>query len=126
MIRLLIADDQPSILFAMKEYFEALGYAVDCAQDEERALALFGAGEYDLVIADLRFCAERPQGGLRVAAAVKERSPRTRTMILTAYGSPEAREQARRAGVDAFLHKQERLPHVAEVVRELTARAPAG
>ena len=45
MIRLLIADDETSILFAMKEYFEALGYAVDCAADEERALALLGAGE---------------------------------------------------------------------------------
>jgi hypothetical protein len=47
-------------------------------------------------------------------------------MILTAYGSPEAREQARRAGVDAFLHKQERLQRVAEVVRGLTSPAPAG
>jgi two-component system, OmpR family, response regulator len=120
-IRLLIADDETSILFAMKEYFEALGYAVDCAADEERALALLGAGEYDLVIADLRLCAARPQGGLAVAAAVKARWPRTRTMILTAYGSPEAREQARGAGVDAFLHKQDRLQHVAAVVRGLTA-----
>jgi CheY-like chemotaxis protein len=120
-IRLLIADDETSILFAMKEYFEALGYAVDCAADEERALALVGAGEYDLVIADLRLCAARPQGGLAVAAAVKQRSPRTRTMILTAYGSPEVEAQARRAGVDAFLHKQDRLQHVAAVVRGLTA-----
>ena len=125
MTRLLIADDQAAILFAMKEYFEALGYAVDCARDEARALELAAAAEYDLVIADLRFCAERPQGGLRVAAEVKERWPRTRTMILTAYGSPEVREQARRAGVDAFLHKQDRLQQVAEVVRGLTAR-PAG
>ena len=121
MIRLLIADDETSILFAMKEYFEALGYAVDCAIDEERALALVAAGEYDLVIADLRLCAARPQGGLSVAAAAKERWPRTRTMILTAYGSPEALEQAERTGVDAFLHKQDRLKHVAEVVRGLTA-----
>ena len=122
MIRLLIADDETSILFAMKEYFEAQGYLVDCAADEERALALAGNGEYDLVIADLCLCAARPQGGLEVAAAVKARWPRTRTMILTAYGSPEVEEQARRAGVDAFLHKQDRLKHVAEVVRGLTAR----
>jgi CheY-like chemotaxis protein len=119
-IRLLIADDEAAILFAMKEYFEAQGYEVDCAADEQGALARLGAQEYDLVIADLRLCAARPQAGLAVAAAVKERSPRTRTMILTAYGSPETEEQARRAGVDAFLHKQDRLRHLAEVVRGLT------
>ncbi len=61
MIRLLVVDDEEAILFAMKDYFEALGYAVDCARDE---------------------------------------------------------------GVDAFLHKQDRLKDVADVVRWLTA-APA-
>jgi CheY-like chemotaxis protein len=120
-IRLLIADDEAAILFAMKEYFEALGYGVDCAEGEERALALARGGGYDLVIADLRLCAARPHGGLEVAAAVKRRSPRTRTVILTAYGSPEVEEQARQAGVDAFLHKRDRLGDVAAVVRGLTA-----
>jgi CheY-like chemotaxis protein len=119
--RLLVADDEDAILFAMKEYFEALGYDVDCAREREEALGLISRNPYALVIADLRMSASRPTEGLEVAAAAKARSPRTRTMILTAFGSPEVEEQARRAGVDAILHKQERLKDVAAVVRWLTS-----
>lgn len=122
MTRLLIADDEEAILFAMKEYFESLGYEVDCAQRKEEALSLLDAGSYALVIADLRMGADRPRDGLDLAAAVKQRSPVTRTVLLTACGSPEAFEQARTLGVDAILHKQERLGDVADIVRWLTGR----
>ena len=123
MTRLLVADDEDAILFAMKEYFEALGYEVDCAREKEEALGLLGGASYALVIADLRLSAAAPHDGLELAAAVRERWPCTRTMILTAYGSPEAREQARQLGVDAFLHKPERLQDVARVVRQLLLTA---
>lgn len=121
MTRLLVADDEDAILFAMKEYFEALGYEVDCAREKEEALGLLGGASYALVIADLRLSAAAPHDGLELAAEVKRRSPVTRTMILTAYGSPEAVDEARRLGVDAILHKQERLGDVADIVRWLTA-----
>lgn len=123
MTRLLIADDEDAILFGMKEYFEALGYAVDCARAKDEALALLGGASYALVIADLRMSPARPDDGLDLAAEVKRRWPVTRTVILTAFGSPEALDRARRLGVDAILHKQERLGRVADVVRGLTAPA---
>lgn len=123
MTRLLIADDEDAILFAMKEYFENLGYAVDCARRKEEALALLGRAGYAVVIADLRMSAARPFDGLELAAEVKRRWPVTRTVILTAYGSPEAFEEARRVGVDAVLQKQQRLGDVADVVRRLTGAA---
>jgi two-component system response regulator PilR (NtrC family) len=118
--RLLIADDEEAIVFAMKEYFETQGYQVDVARCKDEALALLAAARYDVVIADLRMSPAGPADGLELAAAVKRLAPETRTVILTAYGSPEAREQARRVGVDAFLHKPERLKDVAAVVRGLT------
>ena len=118
--RLLIADDEEAIVFAMKEYFETQGYGVDVARSKDEALALLAVARYDVVIADLRMSPAGPADGLGLAAAVKRLAPETRTVILTAYGSPEAREQARRVGVDAFLHKPERLKDVAAVVRGLT------
>ncbi len=124
-MRLLIADDEEAILFAMKEYFEAQGYGVDVARSMDEGLALLAAGRYDALIADLRMSAARPAEGLDLAAAAKRLAPDTRTVILTAYGSPEAREQARRVGVDAFLDKPERLGDVAAVVRGLTGPATA-
>lgn len=124
-LRLLIADDEEAIRFAMKEYFEALGYEVDCAQGGNEARLLLDAHVYSVVIADLRLGAQGIADGLDLVSAVRDRFPGTRTVILTAYGSPDVEDEARRIGVDAFLHKPERLRDVAEVVRRLTAEPRA-
>jgi CheY-like chemotaxis protein len=42
--RVLIVDDQPSILIAMKDYLEGIGHSVDCAQGAEEAFLPLGAG----------------------------------------------------------------------------------
>ncbi len=118
--RLLIADDEESILFAMREFFETLGYEVDCARQAAEARALLEAHTYTAVIADLALTPAEPAAGLDLVSVVKTRYPATRTIILTAYGSPAAEQQARRIGVDAFLHKTQRLQDVAAVVGGLT------
>lgn len=118
--RLLIADDEKAILFAMKDYFDALGYEVDCAQDSEGAFSLLEAHRYAVVIADLRLTRGAPAEGLEIVMRVRARWPGTRTIILTAYGSAEMEACARRIGVDAVLQKSERLTDVAEIVRWLS------
>jgi DNA-binding response OmpR family regulator len=118
--RLLIADDEESILFAMKEYFETLGYEVDCARRVHEAHSLLELHSYAVVICDLRLTPSEPAAGLDLVGAIRERHPGTRTIILTAYGSPRVEELARGLGVDAFLHKTQRLKEVAVVVRWLT------
>jgi CheY-like chemotaxis protein len=47
-------------------------------------------------------------------------------VLLTAYGSPEIEAEARRLGVDSFLHKPKPLTEVAEVVAGLLGRAASG
>ena len=117
--RLLIADDESAIRFSMKEYFEDLGYEVDCASGGDEAHRLLDIGGYDVVIADLWLGAHGVEDGLGLMRSVRSRFPATRTMILTAYGSPEVEEHARRIGVDAFLNKPERLKRLAEIVQRL-------
>ncbi len=118
--RLLIADDEETILFAMREYFETLGYEVDCASRVHEARALLATHSYAVVIADLRLTPSEPAAGLDLVGSIKERHPTTRTIILTAYGSPRVEALARQLGVDAFLHKTQRLKDVARVVLGLT------
>jgi two-component system NtrC family response regulator/two-component system response regulator HydG len=123
---LLIVDDEPTILAAMREYFEVLGWRVDCATSAAEALPLLERGGYAVLIADLRLDARRGEEGLWLIEAARARSPAIRTLLLTAYGSPEVEERARNLGVDVFLHKPQRLQCVAETVsrlRDLPARA---
>jgi DNA-binding response OmpR family regulator len=124
--RILIIDDEEPILFAMREYFEVLGYRVDCAQEAEEAEALLAHVRYDAVIADLRLTGIYRTEGLGIIASVRERCPWARTVLLTAYGSPEIEAEARRLGVDSFLHKPKPLTEVAEVVAGLLGRAASG
>lgn len=121
--RILVVDDEESISLAMKDFLEHGGYHVDCANDLPAAEALLAPGRYAVVIADLRLSADEPAGGLRLLRRVRETCPQTRTVLLTAYGSPEAEAEARRMGVDALLAKAAGLREVASVVRGLLAHA---
>lgn len=114
--RILIVDDQRPILVAMKEYFGINGYEVDCASDFEEAEALLADVYYDVVIADLRLTGINGVEGLELVAGVRERNPRTRIIILTAYGSLEIEKEALWRGVDAFLCKPIPLSQLAQMV----------
>lgn len=121
--RILVIDDEPAILAAMGTYFRRHGYAVDGAQDRSEAERLLEAHSYSCLIADVRLSAVRPHEGLEIVAAVRERHPATRIVVLTAYGSAAVEEEARRCGADAFLHKPKLLQEVARVVAKVTGRA---
>lgn len=123
MYRMLIVDDEESICFAMSEYFRMQGFHVDCAQEVEEAEALLVKECYSIVIADLRLTGIFNMGGLEVIKFVHERCPGTRVIVLTAYGSPEMETETRKHGIDAFLHKPQPLPEVAQIVYGLVGSA---
>ena len=120
--RVLVVDDEEAIQLAMKDYLETRGYEVDCAGGLDDAEALIDTESYAVVIVDLRLSAAEQAGGLRLLRYVRQSSPETRTVLLTAYGSPEAEAEARRIGVDALLAKSDGLGEVAAVLRGLSAR----
>lgn len=117
--RLLVVDDEESILFAMREYFTTMGYEVDCARELEEAQALLATKPYSLVIADLRLTGSHHIEGLDIVALVKHQYPSIRIVVLTAHGSLEIEREARQRGADAFLHKPRPLADVAQVIRQL-------
>lgn len=121
--RLLVVDDEDPILFAMREYFTTRGYIVDCAREMEEAEAMLLNRPYSAVIADLRLTGSHGAEGLEIVSHVRECCPRTRIVLLTAYGSPDVESEARRRGVDAFLHKPMPLAAVAQIVLGLLQAA---
>jgi DNA-binding response OmpR family regulator len=118
--RILVVDDEEPIRFALREYFVARGYTVDCAQEIEEAEALINANAYDIVIADLRLTGIHGAEGLELVSYVRERSD-ARVILLTAYGTNEIERAAYDRGATAFLHKPTPLATVAELVAKLAA-----
>ena len=118
--RILIVDDEEPILLALREYFVPLQYDVDCARELEEAEALLSHVHYALLIADLRLTGSHGNEGLELIRFVRERSPWTRIVVLTGYGSAEIESEAVGRGVDAFLQKPMPLADLAEIASALT------
>lgn len=120
---ILVVDDEQSILFAMEQYFTAQGCTVDCAQELEEAQALLSNVRYALVLADLRLSGINSAEGLDLVSFARERCPGARVVMLTAYGSPEIEREAKRRGVDIFMHKSTPLADVAVAALKLLKAA---
>ncbi len=121
--RILIVDDEEPILFAMREYFSAQGFFVDCARETGEAEVLLRENAYAVAILDLRLSGTPGLEGLDLVASIRTQSPRTRIILLTAYGSREIEAEARRLGADAFLQKPKPLAEVAQIASGLMVRA---
>lgn len=120
--RLLVVDDEEPILSAIREYFQPRGYDVDCARELEEAEALLAHIRYALVIADVRLTGVHGNEGLELIRFIRERSPWTRIIVLTGYGSTEIEMEAIGRGVDAFLQKPQPLAELAAIAANLTGQ----
>jgi DNA-binding NtrC family response regulator len=122
--RILVVDDEDSILFAFRQSFEAFGYHVDCAREVEEAEALLVTYQYQAVLSDMRLTGMHGAEGLEIIGFVRERCPWTPVILLTAYSSEELEVEARRRGADAFVQKPAPLAEIGRLVTDL-AGAPS-
>jgi DNA-binding response OmpR family regulator len=115
--RILVVDDEQPILFALREYFSLFGFHVDCVGERQKAEALMASVLYDAVILDLRLSGINSMEGLDLVRYARDHRPRMRICLLTAYGNPWVEAEARRLGVDIFLHKP--MP-LSDILRSIT------
>jgi ActR/RegA family two-component response regulator len=123
--RLLLVDDEDTIVFAMRRYFCAQGFDVDSARELNEARGLLSRGEYAAAIVDLRLTGVQGVEGLDVLSHIQEHCPRTRAILLTAYGSRDLDREARKRGADLVLSKPQPLPDLAQVLMGLIAEDPS-
>jgi DNA-binding response OmpR family regulator len=102
--KILVCDDEPSILNILDFSLTADGYRVIQANDGDEALALAIAEVPDLVILDVMM---PRRNGFEVCRALKARreTADVPVMLLTARGRSEDRELGREAGADAHMTK---------------------
>ena len=97
--RVLVIDDEVSVLFAYQRLFSSQGYQLDACQTSEEASQLIKLqNPYDAVIADLRLSGHDDQDGLSLLHQAHDRSPATATFLITGHGSPETRQEVNTIG----------------------------
>jgi len=104
MPKILIAEDDPSMLAVLVEALKELHHEVVTANSAERAFELVTRQPPDLVLTDI----EMPEGepkGLELLRSVKEFDRRIPVVVLTGFASKERAITALRWGAQDFIEK---------------------
>jgi DNA-binding NtrC family response regulator len=99
--RVLVADDKESMLSMLKNVLSER-FDVTTVNDGRRAIALALAGEFDVVLTDIRM---PDVDGFEVLEAVKSARPEVEVVLMTAYGSVQKAVEAIKAGAYDYLAK---------------------
>lgn len=102
--RILVIEDEPSILKAMTEVFEMNGYQVMSATDGEHGLALASSGKPDIILLDLILPGKNGFEVLKELKASAELS-KIPVVISSNLGDEEEIQQGLQLGASDFLIK---------------------
>jgi DNA-binding NtrC family response regulator len=114
--RVLLVDDEPAIRFAMRDFLEAHGLAIDEAADCQSAIAAFRTARADVTVIDYLL----PDGsGLELLARLRAIEPDASVVLLTAHASIDLAVRAIKEGAEQFLTKPIELPALQVVIQRV-------
>jgi len=102
MTRILIADDERELRDALCTVLSEEGFDCKVAGDGEEAIKLIEEENFDILIADIKM---PKRNGIEVLEKVNQISPKTVTIIITAYATVETAIEALRRGAVDYLIK---------------------
>ncbi|MGD8493878.1 MAG: sigma-54 dependent transcriptional regulator [Desulfobacterales bacterium] len=102
MEKILVVDDDPSILKVIRMRLEAQGYRVTTAIEAKKALALAAEHPFDAALLDLKL---KGENGIHLMQALHQIHPEMPVIILTAYGTIKSAVAAIKKGAYSYLTK---------------------
>src|SRR3954468_23389059 len=105
--RVLVADDQPDILEALRWLLSGEGYDAQFVDSTDGVLDRLRAGSFDLLLMDLNYSRDTTSGreGLALIPQVRERDPHLPIVVMTGGGSANTAVEAMRLGAKSFVQK---------------------
>ena len=105
--RILIVDDDPDVLLALKLLLKGKGHSVLALSDPKGAAAAMGKESFDAVFLDMNFSKNAMDGeeGLRWLKRMREADSDAMVIPITAYGDVDLAVRAGREGAADFILK---------------------
>jgi DNA-binding NtrC family response regulator len=119
MAHIMVLDDEPSICWAFRNAFSDDGHRVTVASNAKQALARLTTDPADVLFLDVRL---QGADGLSALDRIRDLSPATAVIVMTAYGTIQTAVRAVRGGAFDYLPK----PFDLAQVRALVGRALEG
>ena len=118
--RVLVADDQPDILEALRWLLSGEGYDAQFVDSTDAVLDRLRAGSFDLLLMDLNYSRDTTSGreGLALIPQVREHDPALPIVVMTGWGSVDTAVEAMRLGAKSFVQK----PWDDNALREIVGR----
>ncbi len=117
--KILVVDDEPEVLAALKEILEFEGYDVDAAESALHALQLLDRNEYHVILSDVRMPG---MDGMDLLAKVQESHPSTPVVMISGHGTIDMAVEAVRKGAFDFITKPPDLQRLLIAIRNALER----
>jgi len=112
---ILIVEDETITREALRDWLTDSGYKVETAEAGEEALEAIAEREFGFVILDLKLPGK---DGIEVLREAKEKSPKLKGVIITAYPSVETAVEATKEGALDYLSKPFDLNQLEKIIRD--------
>ena len=101
-LHILVVDDDPGHLTALKTIIKSWGYRVYLADDGAHAVESVKQRSFDLILMDVRMT---HMSGIQALKKIKDYNPAIPVLIMTAYSSVDSAVEALKAGAYDYLTK---------------------
>lgn len=120
---ILIVDDEEDLTWSISKTLARhdKDFAVRCAHNGDEAMEILARQPFDVVISDIRMPG---RDGLQLLHEINNRFPRTKVIIMTAYGSHETRTQIAAKGGTFYLEKPFEIRSLRKLIYEALDMAP--
>jgi two-component system response regulator HydG len=116
---ILVVDDEPANLASLEKIFQRDGLRAITADSAKAALEIVRSHRVQVVLTDLMMPGV---SGIELLRAIKQVSPDTEVVMMTAYGTVETAVQAMREGAYDFVEKPLKRMTIVKSVRKAAER----
>src|SRR5213075_19969 len=104
---LLIADDQPDVLEALKLLLKGEGFEIETAASPRAVLAALEGRDFDALLVDMNYARDTTSGaeGLDLLSRVQGLESPPPVVVMTAWGSIDGAVEAMRRGARDYVEK---------------------
>jgi DNA-binding NtrC family response regulator len=117
--RILIADDQPGVIEALRLLLKGEGYAIEAASSPEAVVRCVEKGTFDVALIDLNYARDTTSGkeGLDLLARLRFHDPSLPVIVMTAWSSVDLAVEAMRGGARDFVQKPWENARLLSIIR---------
>ncbi|MDJ0973338.1 MAG: sigma-54 dependent transcriptional regulator [Planctomycetota bacterium] len=115
-MRVLLADDERAIAITLADDLKRAGYSVAVANDGEEAREKFKAGEFDVVVSDIKMPGVT---GMELLEEIRASGAPTEVILITGYGTIENAVNAMRKGAFDYVLKPFNNEEILEKLRKI-------